>query len=358
MIRHRNLFSLVSIAAALAISTPAAAAVTKSAGPDEHPRAGWFERFQDSRQGPEQTERFSETYKIGAEGSLDLNHISGDVRVSAGRGNEVRVEAIKRVRHRDAAEGKRLLSLLRIETNVVGGRLEIRTVYPRTSSRSLSASVDYTITVPVGASVILKTISGDVSVNGVRGEVRAETVSGNVDVSGTPNLMMAKAISGDVRARDIATQSPVTLTTVSGTVTATALKAKTLECGAVSGDVQLSNVQVERLTAKNVSGDIDYDGTLARGGRYEFNSHSGNVRVVLPGNTAGFELDSSTFSGSIRSDFPVTLRSTTQQASSRGNQRGNQRAAISNRAVRGTYGDASAILSVRSFSGTVVITKK
>ena len=92
---------------------------------------------------------------------------------------------------------------------------------------------------------------------------------------------------------------------------ATALKVRTLEAGSVSGDVELSNLQVERLLAKTISGDISYDGVLPRGGRYEFNAHSGNVRIVLA-DTSGFELDASTFSGSIRSDFPVTLRATTR----------------------------------------------
>ena len=150
--------------AALALSAaPAAAAVTKAAGLDEHPRVAWHERFQESRQGTEQTERFVGTYTVGADGALDLTQIAGDVRVTTGRGNEIRVEAIKRVRHRDASEAKRLLGLLRIEATQVGSRLEIRTVYPRVSgSRSLSASVDYTITVPATASVAAKTVSGDV----------------------------------------------------------------------------------------------------------------------------------------------------------------------------------------------------
>jgi len=76
------------------------------------------------------------------------------------------------------------------------------------------------------------------------------------------------------------------------------------------------------------------------------------VRVTLA-NAPGFELDASTFSGSIRSDFPVTLRSTPSQTSARERRRGGL-----NRAIRGTYGDASAIIAVRSFSGTVVITRK
>jgi DUF4097 and DUF4098 domain-containing protein YvlB len=235
----------------------------------------------------------------------------------------------------------------------VGNRLEVRTIYPRISGRSASASVDYTIAVPASAAVGIKTISGDVTVNGVRGEVRAETVSGDVEVIATPNLALAKTISGDVRARDIGAPTSLMLGTVSGSVIATALKVRTLDASSVSGDVQLSNLQVERLTAKTVNGDIDYDGILARGGRYEFNAHSGGVRLILA-NVTGFELDASTFSGSIRSDFPVTLRSTARDANS--DTRG--RRGTSTRAIRGTFGDASAILSVRSFSGTVVITKK
>ena len=347
MIRYRTLTLLV---AALLSSAPASAALTRSANSaEEGPRLGWFERFQESRQGVEQTDRVSETHKVGADAALDLSHVSGDVRVNTGRTNEIRIEAIKRVRHRDTDEGKRLLGLLRVDVTQIGSRIEIRTIYPRTSGRSLSAGVDYTITVPPTAAVSVKTVSGDVAVNGVRGEVRAETVSGDVDVVETPNLAIAKAVSGDVRARDIGTQTSLLLSTVSGSVIASALKVRTLEAGSVSGNVELTNLEVERLLAKTISGDISYGGVLPRGGRFEFNAHSGNVRIALA-DPSGFELDASTFSGSIRSDFPVTLRATT------GDEPGRRNSA--SRAVRGTFGDASAILSVRSFSGTVVITKK
>jgi DUF4097 and DUF4098 domain-containing protein YvlB len=348
MIRYRT-FLIAGLA--LAVAGPATGAVTRAASLDENPRNPWLERYQEARQGPEQTELFNETYKVGAEGSLDLSQIAGDVRITTGRNNEIKIEAIKRVRHRNADEAKRLLAQLRIEVTQVGNRIEVRTWYPRTSGRGLSAEVDYAIVVPPTAAVAVRTISGDLSVNGVRGEVRAESTSGNVDVIATPNVAVAKTISGDVRARDIGAASGLMLSTVSGSVVATGLKVRTLDAGSVSGNVQLTNLQVERLTAKTVNGDIDYDGNLARGGRYEFNAHSGNVRLILAGVT-GFELDASTFSGSIRSDYPVTLRST-QADEPRG-----RRSGAGNRAIRGTFGDASAILSIRSFSGTVVITKK
>jgi DUF4097 and DUF4098 domain-containing protein YvlB len=337
--------------ALLLLAAPTEAALTnRLAGPDDTPRAAWLDRYAETRQGPEQTDRIVQTVKVGSGGALDVSNISGDVRVTGSSGNEITVEAVKRVRHRDADEARRLLQELRVDISTVGDRVEIRTNYPRRSGgsdRGISARVDYTISVPMGASVAVKTISGDASVTKVDGEVRVETVSGNVTVSGTPNLTLAKAVSGDVTARDVNGAATLSLGTVSGTVVASGLKARSLECGSVSGGIQLSGIQVERLLAKSVSGSIEFGEALAKGGRYDFGSHSGDIRIVLTSQT-GFELDASTFSGSVRSDFPVTMRAD----GSRGDRR------ESTRTIRGSFGDASAILSLKTFSGTVVITRK
>lgn len=340
------------MAAALLAPAPADAAVTlRGLLPDDHPRAAWLERYVEARQGPEQTDKVTLTQKVGDGAALDLSHLSGDVRVTGGSGAEIRIEATKRVRHRDPNEAKRLLEALRVDVNNFNGRVEVRTIYPRQPTvrgNSLSASVDYVIAVPAGAMVAVKSISGDLTVTNVRGEVRAETVSGDVTVTNTPNVALAKTVSGDVRASDIGTETALVLSTVSGTVIGQGLRVRSLEAGSVSGDVRLTGSQVERLEAKSVSGNIEFDAPLTKGGRYELTSHSGNVRVVFSGST-GFELDADTFSGSVRSDVPVTLRSVGRTDR---NRRG------STRAIRGTFGDASAILSVRSHSGSVVITRK
>ena len=342
------------VAAAMA-ATPAratAAVTLRGLLLDDNPRGAWLERYQNARQGPEQIDTVTQTIKVGDGAVLDLSHLSGDVRVSGGGGSEIKIEATKRVRHRDAAEGKRLLDLLRVDINHFNNRVEVRTIYPRrngTRGNSLSASVDYVITVPSSAAVALKSVSGNIFVSNVRGEVRCEAVSGDVNIGGTPNVAVAKTVSGDVLARDIGSQTALVLSTVSGTVVGSGLKVRALEAGSVSGDVKISGSQVDRLEANSVSGNIEFDAPLARGGRYEFTSHSGDVRITLQGNT-GFELDADTFSGSVRSDVPVTLRSVGRPQP--GERRGGARA------IRGSYGDASAILSVRSHSGSVVITKK
>jgi DUF4097 and DUF4098 domain-containing protein YvlB len=148
-----------------------------------------------------------------------------------------------------------------------------------------------------------------------------------------------------VQVTDASTEGEATVSTVSGDVVARNLKARALDLGSVSGDVLATDVTVERATLKTVSGSLEYSGPLARNGRYEMTAHSGNVRLALSGNT-GFELEATTFNGDVRSDFPITLHSSPDGDGRR------------NRSIRGSYGDASAIVNLQSFSGDIVVTKR
>lgn len=340
---------LTAVFLSAVVVTAAAPSARAATGPGDTPRAAWLERFTAARQGSEETDRIVRTFTVGNDGALDLSNVSGDVRVTVANGRDIRVEATKRVRHRDAAEARRTLAELRVDMAQVGNRVEVRTVDPRRSNRGntrdVSMRVDYIVTVPATTTVRVRTISGNTDVNGVSGEVRAEAVSGDVRVAGTPNLAMAKTVSGDVTARDIGSSAGLTLSTISGTVRASGLNVRGLDCSSVSGNVELSGVQAERVQAKSVSGDLAFGATLARDGRYEFSTHSGNVRVMLASDT-GFDLDASTFSGSVRSDLPITLRAPVD------GRRG------STRSIRGVHGDGSAVLAVKTFSGSVVIVRR
>jgi hypothetical protein len=59
----------------------------------------------------------------------------------------------------------------------------------------------------------------------------------------------------------------------------------------------------------------------------------------------GFELDASTFSGSIRSELPLTLSGDIRPRGAR------------NAIMHATFGDGSAALTIRTFSGGIVITR-
>src|SRR5262249_40263139 len=120
----------------------------------------------------------------------------------------------------------------------------------------------------------------------------------------------------------------------------------------VSGEIRLRDAAIEALTAKSLSGGFEYTGTLVKTGRYDVNTHSGGVRFALADNT-GFELSAGSFSGPIRSDFPMTVG---------GDRNPNIRLGRGRRgpgeSLQGTYGDGSASLNLRTFSGSIVITKR
>jgi DUF4097 and DUF4098 domain-containing protein YvlB len=303
--------------------------------------------YQGRDRGPEQTERFSRKVKIGRDGRVSVDNIAGDISVTGGSGDEVSIDAIKRTR-RDRRE----LETVRIVVDERAGRVEVRTEHDRFGRNSSDGvSVDYTLTVPNGATVDVKSISGSVKVTNVQGAVRAESVSGNVTTERTPRLELAKSVSGDVTLTDAGTDTDLTAGSVSGSVRANGLKVRAVDVGSVSGDVVLTNVTCERLAVKSVSGDLEFSGTLARNGRYDLNTHSGTARLTLSGST-GFELTANTFSGTIRSELPLTIGGN-RDADNAGRRRG-----PGNRSIRATFGDGSAALSIRTFSGDIVISKR
>jgi DUF4097 and DUF4098 domain-containing protein YvlB len=304
--------------------------------------------YQGRDRGPEQTERFSRKVKVGRDGRVSVENIAGEITVTGGSGDEVSIDAVKRTR-RDRNE----LSTVRIIVDDRAGRVDVRTEHDRFGrNNNDGVSVDYTITVPSGVAVDVKSISGNVKVSNVQGAVRAESVSGNVMTAGTPRLELAKSVSGDVVLTDAGADADLTAGSVSGNVRANGLKVRAIDAGSVSGDVVLTNVTCERLGIKSVSGNLEYSGTLARSGRYDFNTHSGNARLTISGST-GFELTASTFSGSIHSELPLTIGGDRDRDRDNGRRRG-----VSNRSIRATFGDGSAALTIRTFSGDIVIAKR
>jgi hypothetical protein len=303
------------------------------------------------RQGPEQTETFSRRLKVGRDGRVSISNISGSITVTAASGDEVSIDAVKRARGDRSQLGR-----VSIVVDERQGRVDVRTDYgrppfPDRLFRDDSVTVDYTVVVPVGASLEVNSISGRIKVDGVKGSTRLASVSGNISSSNTPNVEYLRTVSGEVDLANISHDGSLSLSSVSGNLDLSGVKARSLDLTTVSGEIRLRDAAVERLVAKGLSGGIEYTGTLVRNGRYEVNSHSGNVRFTLADNT-GFELNASSFSGSVRSEFQMTIGGDgTQDIRQR---RGPNR----NESLRATFGDGSASLNLRTFSGNIVIAKR
>ena len=302
---------------------------------------------QDSR---EQVERTTRTLRIGATGDLVLGNISGDITVSRGSGTDVSVEIVKTARARTEDEARELLQLVQVEVIERSGRAEVKTQYPqgdemrRNNRRNFNVSVAYNVTAPPGIRLRASSISGSVVIRDIRGEMSAESVSGTVRVFNGGRIASAKSISGNVELNDTEIDGNFNASSASGSVLLRHVKARQLDLGSISGDIQLDDVSCQQVAAQTVSGNVRFGGPVAKSGRYDLSSHSGNVTVAI-GGSEGFEVEATSFSGSIRSDFTFTT----------GGDSGNSRW---RRSMRGVYGDGSAVLDLTTFSGNIVISKR
>jgi len=296
-----------------------------------------------------QTERTTRTVRVGANGELDVANIAGDVTISRGSGPDAIIEIVKTAHGQSVEDARTMLGMVQVEVTERNGRAEVRTRYPNgdemrgANRRNLNVSVTFTITAPAGARITAHSISGNVSAHDLSGELTLESVSGNVIIMNGGRVAGAKSISGNVEITGADIDGALEASSVSGTVSGRRIKARQLSFTTVSGNLTIEDVDASRVELQAVSGNVDLIGTLSHGGRYTVSSHSGEIKVMVGGNT-GFELEATTFSGSIRSDLPLTG--------------GTNDTRRRQREVRGVYGDGSAVLDLNTFSGSVVISKR
>jgi DUF4097 and DUF4098 domain-containing protein YvlB len=213
-------------------------------------------------------------------------------------------------------------------------------------ANSRMALVDYTVTLPAGANVILQTVSGDVRVQRLSGEVRAESYSGNVSAADNKRIRALRSMTGNIDVTN-SEADELNANTLSGQIFIRKLKGRMLDLHTVTGNAMLQDVAAERAVVQSTAGAVEYAGRLQRSGRYQFQTHSGSIRV-LPSGNPGFDLEAMTYSGDLRSDFTLKLLPVPQPEAQRPRPQ---------KMLRGTFGDAGAVLTASSFSGNIVILK-
>jgi len=114
------------------------------------------------------------------------------------------------------------------------------------------------------------------------------------------------------------------------------VKARKITASTVSGSVHASDVLCDSATLSTMSGDAIFSGELARNGRYEVTSHSGDVRFT-PAGPVGFTLMASSFGGDISSSIALQSEGTRTRR----------------RSLSGKVGDGSATVTLQTFNGDI-----
>jgi hypothetical protein len=284
-------------------------------------------------------ESFQRNVELGASAMVEISGAYGDIRVTGGDAGTVRIAAAKRVREPNRDAARALLQNVNVRITERGGGVEVFTELPE--GKNPPILVDYDITVPMAASVTVRSLGGTMRVANIKGEVRAEAVAGHILLTSVARVRHAKAFTGNLVISG-AEGDEVNADTLGGTMQLRNVRARTVELRTVSGVMELNDIDCERCTIASVSGSIDFASTLRRNARYSITTNSGGIRFV-PDGTIGFDLEART-GGALRSDYQL------KQSSSPSPQ-------VKGSVLQGTYGDGSAILSLRSFTGSITIVK-
>jgi DUF4097 and DUF4098 domain-containing protein YvlB len=119
--------------------------------------------------------------------------------------------------------------------------------------------------------------------------------------------------------------------------------------GNVGGDITLAQISHSQVKVNTVGGEVDFSSALARGGRYNFQTISGDLSLTLPPDSS-FRLNA-TVQGELDSDFPLKF------SSSKVEETDSARRHLPKR-IEGTYGTGDALITLSSFNGSIQLRKK
>jgi DUF4097 and DUF4098 domain-containing protein YvlB len=260
-------------------------------------------------------------------GMVEVSNITGSVKVTGWARNEVQVTG-------ELGEGAERLEFTK------GDKVtRIAVIAPHSGHVDDS---DLVVSVPLGSSLSINSVSADLTVQNVHGAQRLQTVSGDVQTQSSGEDIECRTVSGDVTIDGSGKKGLVSITTVSGDATANHVAGE-VNGNTVSGTFRLGVGDTSRSRLRSTSGDISLNGSLTSDARVDIESISGDVRLEFAGAPPA-EYDISSFNGEIRNCFGPKSQRTSEYSPGR--------------ELRFTEGQGTARIRVKTMNGDIGLCHK
>lgn len=233
---------------------------------------------------------WTRTYSIQPQGRLELINVNGRITAEPAEGAQVTVEARRTAKGSTDEAAKELLAKLEIREEVSDARVRVESRPPRLSGFA-GHEIEWTVKVPKGVTVDLRTVNGGVRLTGLEGEVHAKTTNGGVKGTNVnTRVLEASSVNGGIDielGRPLDAESTVDLETVNGGVSldlASESKA-TINARAVNGGVRVDGLDIQKQEQSNsFESKRRLEGTLNGGGaRVTISTTNGGVRLSRSG---------------------------------------------------------------------------
>jgi len=239
------------------------------------------------------TETWSRTYKLADKGRFELINVNGKITAEATDGNELIVEGHKTAKARSDEAAKELLAKLEIREEAGESTVRVESRPPRLSGFS-GHEIEWTIKVPKGVILDLRTTNGGVRLNNLTNEVHAKSTNGGVrGVNIDPTLVEASTVNGGIEfelTTPLETSDSIDMEAVNGGVTLQLLPESkaSIEAHCVNGGVKVEEgLQIKRDDEEQGPGHEferrrRLNGTMNGGGAHvRMSTTNGGVRLSL-----------------------------------------------------------------------------
>jgi hypothetical protein len=231
---------------------------------------------------------WSRTYKVPADGRFELINVNGRITAEPTDGAEVVVEGRRTAKARSDEAAKELLAKLEIREEVGGSTIRVESRPPRNNGGFNGHEIEWTVKVPKGVTVDLRTVNGGVRLGALTGEIHAKTTNGGVKGVGMiPSVIEASTVNGGIELELGAAldgTDSVQLESVNGGVTLglTAESKATITARCVNGGVRVEGLEIAREEQSN-----DFE----RRRRLNGTMNGGGARVTMSTTNGGIHLN-------------------------------------------------------------------
>ena len=235
---------------------------------------------------------WTRTYTLPDKGRLELINVNGRITAEPATDGKVSVEGRRTAKGSTDEAAKEALAKLEIREEVSGERVRVESRPPRLSGFG-GHEIEWTVKIPKGVIVDLRTVNGGVRINGLQGEVHAKTTNGGVKGSGLrAHILDASSVNGGIEiefASPLAADASVEIETVNGGVEL-ALPSESkaaITARAVNGGVRVDGLDIAKQEQSSErESKRRLEGTLNGGGaKVNISTTNGGVRISKTGTT-------------------------------------------------------------------------
>ncbi len=234
------------------------------------------------------TDTWTRSYKIADKGRFELINVNGRISAEPTEGPDVVVEGRRSAKASSDEAAKELLTKLEIREEVSDASVRVESRPPRLSGLSVGHEIEWTIKVPRGVVVDLRTANGGVRLQRLSNEIHAKTTNGGVKGDDlTSTIVEAKTVNGGVElvfGVPLTPNHSVEMESVNGGVSLDlpAESKATITARCVNGGIKVSDLDIRRddENATDFERRRRLNGTINGGGaRVEMSTTNGGVHL-------------------------------------------------------------------------------